>query len=141
MSSSACYEAKVLSHALGRSKLCTERSCPPHFWQRYDACPPLLLKSRKAVHSQLQVCVLALKALQLKVSAPLRRCLDLGGKGTWDEFSHNGVKNIMAYSWPSHCKKVLESLESEKRFLQQHKVGCCLVSQHFLGIGVWCPEI
>ena len=65
----------------------------------------------------------------------MRRCLDLGGKGTWDEFSRNGVKNIMAYSWPSHCKKVLESLESEKRFLQQHKVGCCLVSQRFLGIG------
>ena len=67
------------------------------------------------------------------MNVPLRRCLDLGGKGTWDEFSRNGVKNIMAYSWPSHCKKVLESLESEKRFLQQHKVGCHLTSQHFLG--------
>ena len=52
----------------------------------------------------------------------LVKCLDLGGKGVWEEFSRNGVKNIMAYSWPSHCKKVLESLESEKRFLQQHKV-------------------
>ncbi len=74
------------------------------------------------------------------MNVPLRRCLDLGGKGTWDEFSRNGVKNIMAYSWPSHCKKVLESLESEKRFLQQHKVGCYLTSQHLLGVRCTAPS-
>jgi hypothetical protein len=28
------------------------------------------------------------------------------------------VANIMAYSWPSHCKRYLESLESEKRFVK-----------------------
>ena len=29
-----------------------------------------------------------------------------------------GIKNIMAYSWPSHCKRYLESMEVEKRFLR-----------------------
>ena len=29
-----------------------------------------------------------------------------------------GIKNIMAYSWPSHCKRYLESMELEKRFLR-----------------------
>ena len=28
-----------------------------------------------------------------------------------------GVKNIMAYSWPSHCKRYLDNMELEKRFL------------------------
>ncbi|KAK9809313.1 hypothetical protein WJX73_004061 [Symbiochloris irregularis] len=39
----------------------------------------------------------------------------------WDDMSHNGVNNIMAYSWPSHCKKYLEVLESEKQFLRKQQ--------------------
>ncbi|KAK9919093.1 hypothetical protein WJX75_009336 [Coccomyxa subellipsoidea] len=39
----------------------------------------------------------------------------------WDEMSHNGVANIMAYSWFSHCKKYLEALEMEKRFIKTQK--------------------
>lgn len=33
-----------------------------------------------------------------------------------------GVANIMAYSWFSHCKKYLEALEYEKRFMKTQKV-------------------
>lgn len=33
-----------------------------------------------------------------------------------------GVANIMAYSWFSHCKKYLEALEMEKRFIKTQKV-------------------
>ena len=33
-----------------------------------------------------------------------------------------GVANIMAYSWFSHCKKYLEALELEKRFIKTQKV-------------------
>jgi sucrose-phosphate synthase len=32
----------------------------------------------------------------------------------WDEFSSSGVNNIHAYSWPSHCVKCLEAIETEK---------------------------
>lgn len=34
----------------------------------------------------------------------------------------SGVANIMAYSWFSHCKKYLEALELEKRFIKTQKV-------------------
>ena len=44
----------------------------------------------------------------------------------WDEMSQNGIKNIMAYSWPSHCKQVLESLEKEKRTHKTHTARLCL---------------
>lgn len=44
----------------------------------------------------------------------------------WEEMSQNGIKNIMAYSWPSHCKQVLESLEKEKRTHKTHTVSLCL---------------
>jgi sucrose-phosphate synthase len=37
---------------------------------------------------------------------------------TWDDMSGSGVKNIMAYSWPSHCKKYLDSIEAEKRSIK-----------------------
>jgi sucrose-phosphate synthase len=32
----------------------------------------------------------------------------------WDEKAANGVANINAYSWPSHCLKCLEIIEGEK---------------------------
>jgi hypothetical protein len=32
-------------------------------------------------------------------------------KEQWNKFSNNGVKNILAYSWPSHCIKYLDQLE------------------------------
>lgn len=32
----------------------------------------------------------------------------------WEEFSKNGVSNIHAYMWPSHCMKYLHSIEGEK---------------------------
>lgn len=34
---------------------------------------------------------------------------------TWDSMSLNGVNNIMAYSWPAHCKRYMESLDAERR--------------------------
>lgn len=40
----------------------------------------------------------------------------------WEEMSQNGIHNIMAYSWPSHCKQVLESLEKEKQYVKTHTV-------------------
>lgn len=33
---------------------------------------------------------------------------------TWDEYSRNGMDNIMAYSWPAHCQKYLTAIEREK---------------------------
>lgn len=47
----------------------------------------------------------------------------------WEAMSQNGVDNIMAYSWPSHCKQVLESLEKEKQYTKTHTVSasqCCV---------------
>lgn len=40
-------------------------------------------------------------------------------------FALAGVNNIMAYSWPSHCKKYLECLEAEKQFLRRQQVCGC----------------
>lgn len=44
----------------------------------------------------------------------------------WDDvvwgFLGAGVANIMAYSWFSHCRKYLEALELEKRFIKTQKV-------------------
>ena len=37
--------------------------------------------------------------------------------------SRAGVENIFAYAWPEHCRKYLEALEYEKRFLRTHKVS------------------
>ena len=47
----------------------------------------------------------------------------------WEEMSQNGIKNIMAYSWPSHCKQVLESLEKEKQYHKTHTVSLLLLPQ------------
>lgn len=33
---------------------------------------------------------------------------------TWDKYSSNGVTNINAYSWISHCMKCLSAVEVEK---------------------------
>ena len=33
----------------------------------------------------------------------------------WDSMSNAGRANIMAYSWPSHCVRYLETVEAEKR--------------------------
>jgi hypothetical protein len=32
-------------------------------------------------------------------------------KEKWHRFSNNGIRNILAYSWPSHCIKYLDELE------------------------------
>ncbi|KAL4458202.1 hypothetical protein ABPG75_013067 [Micractinium tetrahymenae] len=53
------------------------------------------------------------------VAAALLRILT--APSTWDDMSTSGVKNIMAYSWPSHCKKYLESIEVEKRTIKSTK--------------------
>ena len=37
---------------------------------------------------------------------------------TWDSMSSSGVKNIMAYSWPAHCKRYMESMGTENRFIK-----------------------
>ena len=39
-----------------------------------------------------------------------------------------GVANIMAYSWPSHCKRYLDSIEAEKRYLRSQQVCPARVS-------------
>lgn len=39
----------------------------------------------------------------------------------WDTLSKNGHDNIMAYSWPSHCKRYLEALDAEKRIMKNGK--------------------
>ena len=39
-----------------------------------------------------------------------------------------GVANIMAYSWPSHCKRYLDAIEAEKRYLRSQQVSCCVCS-------------
>ena len=53
-------------------------------------------------------------------------------------FLISGVANIMAYSWFSHCKKYLEALELEKRFIKTQKVQNAGISstQHFLHIHI-----
>ena len=33
----------------------------------------------------------------------------------WDSMSRSGVANMHAYSWPSHCKRYLETLDAQKR--------------------------
>lgn len=48
----------------------------------------------------------------------------------WDGMSVSGRTNIMAYSWPSHCVKYLETVEVEKRRVSLFRVGvvwgrCC----------------
>lgn len=42
----------------------------------------------------------------------------LTDKTLWEEFSRNGVTNIMAYSWKAHCEKCLYFLEQEKKFMK-----------------------
>lgn len=44
-----------------------------------------------------------------------------------------GVANIMAYSWFSHCKKYLEALEMEKRFIKTQKVHKSLLCHTISG--------
>ena len=34
------------------------------------------------------------------------------------------MANIMAYSWPSHCKRYLDAIEAEKRYLRSQQVCC-----------------
>jgi len=38
----------------------------------------------------------------------------LTSNATWDEYSTNGVTNINAYSWSSHCMKCLDAVEAGK---------------------------
>lgn len=38
----------------------------------------------------------------------------LTNSATWDKYSANGVTNINAYSWSSHCMKCLSAVEWEK---------------------------
>ncbi|KDD73052.1 hypothetical protein H632_c2586p0, partial [Helicosporidium sp. ATCC 50920] len=39
---------------------------------------------------------------------------------TWDAMSEAGVANIMAYSWPSHCKRYVAAVDAELR----HQRAC-----------------
>jgi hypothetical protein len=52
---------------------------------------------------------------------------------TWDKYSSNGVTNINAYSWSSHCMKCLSAIEVEKVSGQ----GCKLPAEpcYLLGLG------
>jgi sucrose-phosphate synthase len=40
----------------------------------------------------------------------------LTAPSTWSSMSTSGVDNIMAYSWPAHCKRYMETMDVEKRF-------------------------
>lgn len=40
----------------------------------------------------------------------------------WSEMSINGVKNIMAYSWPSHVKRYVAHVDRASRFIKSWKV-------------------
>ena len=37
----------------------------------------------------------------------------LTSQDIWDQMSSNGVNNIIAYSWPAHCKRYMESMDAE----------------------------
>lgn len=39
----------------------------------------------------------------------------------WDRMSRAGVDNIMAYSWPSHCKRYLEAMHAERKYITDTK--------------------
>lgn len=39
----------------------------------------------------------------------------------WDNMSSAGRDNIMAYSWPAHCKRYMETMEAEKRFMKNSR--------------------
>lgn len=36
----------------------------------------------------------------------------------WDTMSEAGRSNIMAYSWPAHCKRYMEAMEADKKFMK-----------------------
>jgi sucrose-phosphate synthase len=40
----------------------------------------------------------------------------LTAPSTWSSMSTSGVDNIMAYSWPAHCKRYMETMDIERRF-------------------------
>ncbi len=57
----------------------------------------------------------------------------------WDGMSASGRTNIMAYSWPSHCVKYLETVEVEKRRVSLFRVwGCCGRCGWVWGVGRRC---
>lgn len=35
-------------------------------------------------------------------------------KDTWSRYSNNGIKNILAYSWPSHCIRYLKMIQTHR---------------------------
>ncbi len=46
----------------------------------------------------------------------------LTAPSTWSSMSTSGVNNIMAYSWPAHCKRYMETMDVERRFNSNTKV-------------------
>ncbi|KAH7619458.1 putative sucrose-phosphate synthase 1 [Nannochloris sp. 'desiccata'] len=46
----------------------------------------------------------------------------LTAPSTWSSMSTSGVDNIMAYSWPAHCKRYMETMDVERRFNSNTKV-------------------
>lgn len=37
----------------------------------------------------------------------------------WDAMSLSGINNIMAYSWPAHCKRYMEAMDAEQRLAKR----------------------
>lgn len=37
----------------------------------------------------------------------------------WDSMSKSGINNIMAYSWPAHCKRYMEAMDAEQRLAKR----------------------
>jgi len=38
---------------------------------------------------------------------------------SWDSMSVSGINNIMAYSWPAHCKRYMEAMDAEQRLAKR----------------------
>jgi glycosyltransferase involved in cell wall biosynthesis len=67
-----------------------------------------------------------------RVSEALLELLTNGA--TWDKCATNGVANINAYSWSSHCIKCLNGIEVEK------VRGACRDACVSVCPGVWVPS-
>lgn len=43
----------------------------------------------------------------------------LTSPAAWDSMSSNGIGNIMSYSWPAHCKRYMQCLDTEYTYFAQ----------------------
>ena len=55
----------------------------------------------------------------------------LTDNAAWETCSKNGLQNVLAYSWPSHCIQYLEFIEKEKQLTNPGK-GRLIEQRHSL---------